>query len=149
MSSKLWSKWESYPLVSSVDTTAPVTGKSDQLGDDWSDQELDDLFQSPLEEVLDSMRFRSSQHISRHQCFRSVLYLSLISLVFGFTFGIIFVTTYQDFHSRVPPIHRQSPQTPSVGPHLKKQLMSSYYELNVRNTLFKHISSEDIAYNLG
>lgn len=93
------SKPESFPLIITEDNNESNPSKFINNLNDWSDQELDDLFQSPIEEVLDSMRYRSSPKISRKQCLKSVLFLSLISFVFGLSFAVLILSGYQSFNA--------------------------------------------------
>ena len=95
------SKPESFPLIITDDNNDSNNSKLLNNLNEWSDQELDDLFQSPIEEVLDSMRYRSSPKVSRRQCLKSVLFLSLISFVFGLSFAVLIISGYQSVNANV------------------------------------------------
>ena len=142
MSSKT-SNTESFPLIITDDSNDLNRVKVIDQMNEWSDQELDDLFQSPIEEVLDSMRYRSSLKISRKQCLKSVLFMSLICFVFGLSFATLFISGYKSMESP----RSLSPQLRPTF-NLKKESMSSTSDTKLRDYLLAEISSERIAQNL-
>jgi len=141
-------KLESFPLIITNENLNNENNKMFELNE-WSDQELDDLFQSPLEEVLDSMRFRAPNVVSRRHCLRSIIYLSLISFVFGASFSFVFITIFQ-FRTTI----QISPQFSSMNPEFQqnwKQSMSysnnnPFHSINneISDKLLQQISSESI-----
>ena len=140
----LKSNTESFPLIITEDSNDLNRVKVLDQMNEWSDQELDDLFQSPIEEVLDSMRYRSSSKISRKQCLKSVLFMSLICFVFGLSFATLFISGYNS----VDNYRNLSPQLRPILDVKKEWMPSTISDIQIRDYLSANISTERIAQNL-
>jgi len=136
------SSFESFPLIITNDNN-----KSSEAND-WSDQELDDLFQSPIDQVLDSMRYRSANQVSRTHCLRSIIYFSVICFLFGASFAFIFITSFR--LNGLNEISSQFSSLNSVNQNNRKQLkpLSPYFDNKIRDKLLQQISTKRIALNL-
>lgn len=78
------------PLMNSKDAHRRQQQHHDQFVNDpdWSDQEIDEFTQDPLENVLMQMRLWP-QAISRQQCVRSTVFMGVIGACLGFALGYV------------------------------------------------------------
>lgn len=131
---------ESFPLMSK---------SSSQEMNDWSDQEFDHLMQSPLEDMLEHIKYRRSARVSRSHCIRSILYFSMISFVLGASLSFLLSSTFYyptvtSLHSFVPSLSQIHPKQvlPSLMPFHKNDI--NINENIIREKLFHQIDGKHI-----